>query len=99
LPARGPAPARHGDAEPGEDGDQHRAAGRGEQERDADRERHHRAAAEHSMARHVGLRSDQKGADQHEQEAEREHEIFLLPMLLQVCARGNVIMHGRNAAP
>ena len=87
------------DAQPGEDRHQRGAAGRGEQQRDADGERHDGAGAEHSVARHVGLRRHQKGAEKHEQKAEREHRFFLYPRLLQVCARGNVIMHGRNAAP
>ena len=70
-----------------------------EQERDPRRERHDRAGAEYSVARHVGLRRRQCGAENHEQEAELRTPYLLLSMLLGVRARGNVIMHGRNGAP
>ena len=87
------------DAEAGEDRHERGAAGRREQERDPGGERHDGADAERSVARHVGLRRRQRGADEHEQKAEREHVFLLHSMLLRVRARGNVIMHGRNGAP
>jgi hypothetical protein len=45
------------------------------------------------------LRRRQRGADEHEQQGEREHLYLLSTILLPARARGNVIMHARNGAP